>query len=259
MGHYAPGFTSSKLSALQAIQALGLTTGLQLCLDAGDENSYTSGQVWNDRSGNAYNFNRGSSSGAEGSDPTFNGTAGQLSGNEFWSFDGGDYFTLGQANPTSINNLHKNNAVFALAAWIRVSALDNSLFGTGPFPGILWLIRPAGVLRVNVQNGSGTVVNMDSVAAVGTNAWTFIASVINEAAGTGLAQINSTQEVKSVSYSSPSSSNAPDAVKIGAEADNDFPLPNGSRIAMFNAWEGTIPTAANLLAFYNLTRGRFGV
>jgi hypothetical protein len=74
---------------INILTGLGLTTGLVLCLDAGDEDSYPgSGQTWADTSGEGNDFILGSTASSDGSDPTFNGSAGGLSDSEYWTFDG---------------------------------------------------------------------------------------------------------------------------------------------------------------------------
>jgi len=248
-------------SALQAIQALGLTTGLQLCLDAGDSVSYTSGQSWLDRSGNGYDFFRGTTAASQSTDPTFNGTAGQLSGNEYWSFDGGDLFTLDQANPTWVNNIPKNSAKWSFAVWVYITSASstNKLISTFDSDDPCFDVdinATNRVFRFTVYNGSGAVLGVDSTDTVSLNQWTFGAGICDEAAATGIIQVQGTQKSFSDSYSSPGSANSDVTLKIGSGTN---PVLNGTRIAMVNIWEGTVPTAANLLALYNLTRGRFGV
>jgi hypothetical protein len=122
---------------LTIITDASLTTDLELCLDAGDGNSYTSGQDWVDVSGssNADEFFRGSGTGSDSADPTFNGTVDGRSENEYFSFDGGDEFEYGAANETWMKNMHKNNADFSmLCAFYVVDPGSGStgLFGTGP-------------------------------------------------------------------------------------------------------------------------------
>ena len=109
------GMSYGHTELITTIRRCGLTTGLKLCLDKGDANSYASGQSWLDVSGNGYDFFLGATGGAEASDPTSNGTAGGRSPEEYWSFDGVQFFRLASANPTWVNNFHKDNAKFTLA------------------------------------------------------------------------------------------------------------------------------------------------
>lgn len=91
--------TKTEKHLLGIITQANLLTGLKLALDAGDANSYSgSGQDWFDRSGLGNHFFRGATSGAEASDPTFNGSAGGLADTVYWSFDSGDFFTEANAS-----------------------------------------------------------------------------------------------------------------------------------------------------------------
>ena len=68
--------TGKNYPLIDYIGELSLNSNLVLCLDAGDANSYTSGQKWLDRSGNGYDFFLGTTDSVQASDPTFNGTPG---------------------------------------------------------------------------------------------------------------------------------------------------------------------------------------
>ena len=64
-------------------------------LDAGDADSYSgSGQIWSDLSVEGNDFYLGATSSSQASDPTFNGAAGGESSGEYFSLDGGDWFTV---------------------------------------------------------------------------------------------------------------------------------------------------------------------
>jgi hypothetical protein len=95
-----------------------LDTNLQFCLDAAAASSYTSGQTWTDMTGQGNDFYRGATASATTDDPTHNGTPGALSSNEYFSFDGGDYFRLTQSNPSWVNDMHKNNAAWSWILWV---------------------------------------------------------------------------------------------------------------------------------------------
>lgn len=256
-----------KRTLIQSLTALGLTTGLQLALDAGDANSYTSGQSWLDTNGNNCDFFLGADGSATASDPTFTGTPGGLSSEEYWAFDGGDYFTRAAANDAWINNLHKGSAAFTLAGYIWPGSLAvlATLFGTNGQNtaniGVDLLIaattgnigarcRAAGVLALN-QNGS----------AIPVSAWSFFAWSQNEAGGAGASflQVNSTVTTFNGVYTTPSASDATYTAQIGAAGNAVNPLRSGSRLPLFMAWEGAALTQAQLLAVFNATRGRFGI
>lgn len=252
----------------EAVNALGLTSGLQLCLDASDVNSYTgAGQSWLDTSGNGYDFFRGTTSGADSTDPTFNGSAGGQSLSEYWSFDGGDRFTYDSANETWMNNLHKNSATFTFAFWVRLASLGStqSLVATMNATteiGINIYVHTTGEFAIDVAAGDGNDEMTDSVvsdATVSAGAWTFLALSGDEPSGNWITQVNGTQKTQtSITYSGPSSSAADRAMSLGARGGGTFPFLSGGRMASAVAWSSA-RTAAELDSLYQLTRSKFGV
>jgi hypothetical protein len=257
-------------TAFSAAQRQGLTSGLKLCLDAGDINSYSgSGQKWLDTSGNGYDFFRGTSGSSESSDPTFNGTAGGQSSSEYWSFDGGDFFRYDTANETWMNNLHKNNALWSAALWVRLvnTTTEYPLFATMnagmQHTGVMLSTNgfdgnDPGALFLNVYNGTQSFgLNIATTAEFTANTWSFAAITLDEAAGTCTLQINGTQEAKSGTYSNPSSGNASITMRLGSDEGN--PAPAGSRMAQVWIWEGGALSTTQLTDLYNVTRSKFGV
>jgi hypothetical protein len=257
------GFPSSLYSTLLK---LGLTTNLQLCLDAGDAESYTgSGQVWKDRSGGGYDFNLGATSSSEGADPTFNGTAGNVSASEYFSFDGGDYCTLGQSNPTWAASLSKDNAIYALAAWGWWGGTGSSLylFNTSPLassPGAFIRVSAASQqMGVTVYNSGGIALNVSAGATISTGGWHFLGIVVDEGAATGSVVVDGVvTALSSTAYSTPSASNPTQAAQIGGIGTSAF-SPAGSRVASVAMWTGTNPTTTQLASIFTATRGKFGV
>ena len=79
-----------------------------------------------------YDFYRGVDADAESDSPTFNGSAGANSANEYFSFDGGDYLTLAGLNTAFIHSLHKEDAAFTWYGFLRMGLVDDSevYFGT---------------------------------------------------------------------------------------------------------------------------------
>ena len=258
---------SSRLShghteLIHTIRHCGLTSGLQLCLDAGDALSYTSGQSWLDRSGNGYDFFVGATSSSEGSDPTFNGTAGRRSSGEYWSFDGGDYFKYNSANETWMENIHKNNAKFTMACWLYIgsTATQSGFAGdyqTGPI-GFIWQHTNTGGIQFLVVNTAFVMQVNGSTATAGV--WQFHAVSVDEAVGAngGFLLLNLTKVSFTSTYASPSSSAATATFEIGSVGGAREPLTNTSRMGMFAAWTEAL-TETQLTAFYMATRGRFGV
>ena len=95
-------------SLLGVITGLNLTSGLKGVYDLGDIRSYddVDTQTLSDSNG-ADDFHFGATSGSEGSDPAYNGVAGDLSSAEYASVDGGDYFKA-KSQPTWIENYHSS-------------------------------------------------------------------------------------------------------------------------------------------------------
>lgn len=247
------------------LNRLSLTSGLQLCLDAGDAASYTSGKKWLDVSGNGADFHVGSSASTTGTEPTFNGTPGADS--SYWGFDGTDYFTYDSSNETWMNNLHKDNAAFTLLMWARFPSVASlRLMGTGNTSGtdvgVTWGTTAGGLLNHAVLNGAGSAraFNGTATTTVTADEWQMLSWSHNEAAGAAGAIIgrNATTETASSTYTSPSSSAATYTMKIGANGQPSGRLPSGSRIGMFLAWSAAL-TAEQIGQIYTETRSRFGV
>lgn len=248
-------------SLRETINALGLTSGLKLLLDAGDRASVASASQakWLDISGNGYDFNRGSGSGSDSGDPTFAGTIGGQSQNEYYHCDL-DYFTYDSANETWMNNLHKNNARFTVAMWVNLpnSGANGFLLSTdnGGGPGVYLILDNTHALFVMLND---TVLgysseNLTIPSGVG---WAFVAMSVNEASNSILWNIRGTASSGTCTYSSPSSASASDTMRIGYRAGTAMPTNSG--IASYAMWEGTSLTAAQMAALFTATRGKFGV
>lgn len=249
---------------INVIKRLGLEANLKLCLDAADIDSYGgTSQAWTDLSGSGYHFNRGTGGGSDGADPSFNGVAGRQSSADYFSFDGADTFTLGQATPAWISALHKNNATGTMAAWVWFDSLSGIQMIISTYsvtaPAIQFACGPTGTFVFFANDGvSGTVISQETTAAVPTNAWAFVAFSIDEATAALTLQINGTQESKSGTYTGPSASNANVPATIGRDTDATLPMLSGNRIAAFLGWDTDL-TAAELMAVFNATRAKFGV
>lgn len=271
LGAMLPGLAPVQInqggSAINILKRLNLTSGLQLCLDAGDALSApASATSWLDRSGNGYDFFRGTTSGAESSDPTFNGTVGGLSSSEYWSFDGGDWFTYDTTNETWMNNLHKDNALFSFIFWIYTPdiALATSLWGCTNHTsnvGTQIYLGAAEQLRFFVSTGSGIALNVTPIANVPIGKWTCVGLSIDEASGAGASFgfLDGATNTFDGTYSSPSAAAAAFTYCIAASPSATNPAENTTRMAMLCAWEGRKLSAAEMTAFYGATRGRFGV
>lgn len=255
---------------LRTLQDLGVATNLELCLDAGDYASYPgSGYQLLDTSGNDYDFNFGADGGPDTDNPTFNGTAGALTRNEYLSFDGGDFLTGASANPTWIENLHKDGAAFTFVMWKYATSASGWSFGTGANTtskvGVALAVSEAsgGSITLNVSNGSGSgyaaQLGTTSPTTAALNQWVMWAVSFDEAAGIRLWRVNGEAGGDgSITYSSPSAAAATHTMQIGTRGDSLAPLPAGSRMAQFMGWSRAL-SAAELSDIYTKTRTRFGV
>lgn len=256
----------SRSSMAQSIIKCGLTTNLKLALDAGDAGSYTSGQSWLDLTPGGYDFFRGTTSGSNASDPTFNGTVGNRSSSEYWSFDGGDFFTYDSANEAWMNNLHKNNALFSMAAWIWPgSTAQQSIFGNNDDSvgniGLVWQVRPSdGFIITSITNGVGLVANLNVNVGMTASSWQFVGISLNEPNNVGFGIRNGNVVADAgVTYASPSAAAATYTSTIGQAGNGTIILPNTSRLACLMAWEARALSATEMLGLFERTRGRFGV
>jgi hypothetical protein len=257
----------------EVIHALGLTSGLQLILDAGDEDSYTSGQTWTDLSGAGTDFYRGSTSSSQSTDPTFNGVVGGRSSAEYFSLDGGDFFTIVSANPSWVEDMHQSGGTWTVAEWIRVGTLSDSNYwgslGDGqltgqPTTGILLGVGVTAVGTTNsqflaqVNNNSSSAWFKKSTASVTGSAWNFVAASVNLGTGLGVLQINGTTESSTTAPGALAAGSATAKLNIGAIGSGEFPDTSGMRFGQIAIWD-TALSAAQLAALFQASRGKYGI
>jgi hypothetical protein len=181
----------SRCPLIYTLTKLGQRDNLKLCFDAGDASSYDgSSQTWLDTSGNGYDFFRGTTSGAAANDPTFNGSAGGLSVNDYFSFDGADVFQYDSANETWMQNLHKDNAIFAGLVWVYLGSVVNrlGLFGTlggdNTGTGVTFRILAGGTLQIATKNGASNVMG-NGYGGITAGLWKCFHFGLDEGANTG--------------------------------------------------------------------------
>jgi hypothetical protein len=258
-----PPSSLCRLSAKEALRQLGITA--QLVLDAGDGASYDgSSQTWTDVSGSGNHFYRGSSSGADATDPTFAGTAGLVSDGEHFSFDGGDYFSPAGA-PTFDDALHHDNALFTIMAVVYPAASGSArcIFGntnSGTAQGIRFLMTSGNALQIAVQNGTDAVTN-NGPANLTLNQWNFAACSINEGGGANASHlwVNGSYVLRDGARSSPGAGNANDAPQIGARGGTSTTqiFQNGERLAVLVVINNAALSPGQVAAFRRLMKGRF--
>lgn len=240
---------SGKQTFWQMLRSLQVLDDLDFCLDAAATASYPGqGQIWFDLSGNGNNFYLGQNDTEEASnDPTFQGVAGGLSENEYFTKVSSGNRSFWYVNTTApfAQAWFKNDAKFTLVVVARpiqfptvVHALFSSLSsGVSNIGGIQILCGAA-----NVTDAISLNVARDSTAAgfslVESNNFgdiygvdRFIAVSIDEAVGAnGLTfRVDSTTAKKTSTYSSPGTQTtvAPTIIGLGDV---------GARIYCMAAW-----------------------
>lgn len=239
---------------LQIIQNRSLTSGLQLCLDAGDAASYTSGQSWLDRSGNGYDFFLGPTSGVEADDPTFSGNPGDGSANEYFLYAASDKHTYDSAVETWMSALHQDNAVFSwiVGAYVPASS-QTSVFSTvsaANFSGVTAVINTtSSFCRMNVRHASGNAVVLTATGTPTADAWNFFGGSLNEAsASSGILKANGTTDTGvTVTYTTPSAAAANPMMLASSRATG---VSANVRIAFVAIWN-TALTSTDLDNLYS--------
>lgn len=266
---HAGKLSYSQTELIHVIRRCGLTSGLKLCLDAGDAASYASGQSWLDTSGNGYDFFLGADGSVAADDPTFNGTAGQRAPSNYWSFDGGDFFRYDSANETWMQNLHKDNAKFTIVAGVQNGALGDirSICGTTGgvnAVGVQFYISDSGEPRLRVRGDSGvSVLFLSTVMTSAEDVPHFMAVSLDEAAGANGAStyLNGVAEYFTSTYTGPSVNSAGYTLEIGSTGSGGTPqlLPATSRLWFIAIWESIVLTKTQVDAVYMGMRGRMGI
>ena len=274
---------------IDQITSAGLLADLVICLDAGDDNSYSGGssQDWTSVAadwtesgeGNlSAPWRRGSGTGSDSADPTFNGTAGDTSSAEYFSFDGGDYFEnpgTGLTDTHPIQKIHNNNADFTIM--FAVYPKDNSGSGVAIAGDGNSASNSIGYrLQYNLGSGSdsmglvifnltypGTAFNSSSGNVMGMAADTPIIMALScdeSISSRGLWWSNgSLKATTTINYSSPNSNAASYNQKIGVEgAANQMFLPSGTRLYWFCLWD-TALSVVQMNALYAYTKVRLGL
>lgn len=246
---------------------LGLTTNLRICLDACDPASYGGGDKWLDRSGQGTDFYLGTGTGSDAADPAFIGAPGAVSKDTYFSFDGGDTFTLDSANESWMDDIHQDSAIFSMVAWVQIATVGanqgwaGTMGATAGNTGFRWMIRDVGSFQFGVTNAGATVILVNPATVMVAGAWTFVGISLTEATGASGAhsQTNATAGTHTSTYTSPSAAAASFAMGLGARGNLADPMSAGSKMGMFAAWGGTAIGATALDNIFQATRGRYGV
>ena len=261
------GSSRGGTTLMSALTTAALTTNLKLCLDARDASSYDPAvqtDKWLDVAGSGYDFYRGSGTGGDAADPTFNGEAGGLESN--WSFDGGDYFTYDVANEVWMESIHKNNAIFSIVAFFMPQVGAQAIIGNSKInTGFEVLCNSSTYL--SIDNAGANVLTKVGDTAVTNNAYHMIGVSLNEATGAGggffyldgaYNQVSASNTFNST-YTAPAAGAASHTLQIAAGGTAYLPMKASSKMACIAVWQGTALTKANMDTIWAAMRGRFGI
>lgn len=257
------GGAGGGLSLISALSGLGLTSGLQVCVDAGDFESYIgSGDSLLDRSGNNFYFVL---SGLTGGNPTFSGPSGYPAA--YFGFSSSqEFFDYNTTNEAVFNTIHQNGASFSLLAMVYpVSGNPDAICGdrgaTGP--GFDWKL--AGDKAVFTVLVTGTAIfEQTGDAAVSANVWHLMGVSVSEAVGSGFFYLDGNynqvggSDTFNATYSGPSSSGAFNRLGIASNGGGQANVDVGWRQSCFALWNRPL-TKANFDSIWNLMRSRFGL
>lgn len=270
----ARGVGSSNINAitdlnfLQMIQAAGADSGLNFCLDAASDLSYNPGgawsnptQRWRDLTGQGNDFWRGSSSSSQSSDPTFNGTVGGLSANEYFSSDGDDIFQE-TAEHTFAETWHKDNAAFSIVCVLYLVSPGANIFANngGGANGIIFSAATGTQLTIAVSESdpapSGQVLLRATSAKPSANAIGFYAVALDETVGANgvTLQINTTREKFTSTYSSPGTLGSFAPYRFGRVTTQS--LASGTRFYVIAGWSRRL-SDTELDAIYAQLKARY--
>lgn len=232
---------------------------IALCLDAGDLKSYAGGLTWKDTSGLKSDVTAGGST-----DPVFHGDIGRLSAGERWRFSGSGRFTAA-ANPTVIEQFHKNSAVGTIIAWVKLaSAVTQGFIGTnaadatGTKIGFALRTTGGGLLQWFVTNGVPGLAASISGPAVTTGQWIMVSVAINEATPLTTLGADTTFGTSAVAYTTPSAAAATHVFQVGAAGNNTGSLASGSEMGGMLIFDVAL-TQAQITEIYNESKGRRGL
>lgn len=239
---------------MSQLAQLGLSGNLEFALDAGEAGSNASNR-WKDLSANIQDFYQGSSASTlDSATPGFNGTAGNRSKNEYWSFDGGDNFQCVAGLPAFADNFHKDSAAWTFATWYWpvTSTAQQSLISTAAVAtsslerGIDFVqdvTSANNVPKLWVGNNSARTSFASTLSPV-MGAWNFVALSVDEANGNYRFQVNESGETRALGgYTSPSASSAEGFLYLCDSDGGGTNLASGSRMAIAMCWSTPLSSA----------------
>lgn len=251
-----------------AISGVGFTTGLAVCVDAGDFQSYSniSSQSWVNRSTAASSFFLGVAATASAGDPTFNGPIGYLPA--YWSVNGSQAFTGFNIGAVLGHQPASNPAWSVFGLIYRTSGPGMMCANTTAAAGVR-INLSGGTMLLSVQGTAGALrLGQSGDTAVSSGAWHFIGVSITEGQGAsgGFFYLdgNYNQVAGASNFNATiSGDNAEAAGQLAIGADGGVSvlqntLANGSLVSCFAAWTRAL-AKSEFDTLRALMRGRFGL
>lgn len=198
-------------------------------------------------------FYLGADGTADGANPTFNGSANDPAA--YWSFDGGDYFSLKTgANTTFINALHKTTGgtAWTMVAAYRQSGTAAAFFGTADssvakgIPGVY--VSGSDLIIVQFGDSGTTFESGLTDQMTDGNDYLIIASYNGSDTYNYWLNSATSSDSDDASYSA-TSDNAAGIMRIG-RANTSTHMPNGSRLYHFSLYNEFIDNtkAGNIIS-----------
>lgn len=245
MGSALQVSTGRNTSPLSQIAGIGAVADL----DATLASSYSgTGQTWaniiaSPSDGAAqtdYDMNRGASNSSSSDDPTFNGTANDPAA--YWSFDGGDYFSLASGTNTALlSGMHKSTGgspvtiIMALKAPTSYSA-TGALFATttaSSAEGLEMRITVASVNQLIHRGGSTNGVSTPFTTTPSAGAIHLLAMAFDYGASSLKTALDARTFTSKTLTLHTTTANASNALRIGASGTGGDILPNTTQIYGF--------------------------
>lgn len=259
------------LTLIGAISGAGLSSGLAICVDAGDFQSYssTSSQTWvNHNSGGGTNgFFLGVAAAVSAGDPTFNGAIGYLPA--YWSVNGSQAFAGNAVGAVLGHQPGANPAWSVFALFNRVSGPGMLCANVSAGNAGVRINLSGGTMLLSVQGTAGALrLSASGDTAISSGSWHFLGASISEAMGAsgGFFYLdgNYNQVAGSNNFNATiSGDNAEAAGQLAIGADGGSTaltntLANGSKLSFFAAWTRVI-AKSEFDTLRSLMRGRFGL
>lgn len=247
-------------------------------LDATQSASYGgSGQTWNNltvspadgASQSDHDYYLGDNNSSDAADPTFNGSAGDPAA--YWSFDGGDGFTLAKgsvsAMPDFYKNLHKStggqaHSICFVGRFTPTGGSSKALGGTGKGSttahGMTYFIpgfATTDKLGLGWYDGSGGNTFIDS-AVIADSTDVFIVMTFDPSTGAYKAYVNGNAPVVGTATAQVSTTDPSSVMEL--MQSGFINIGSGSRLYACSMYNAVLSNddVANVKAFYEARHGR---